>query len=246
LKTELEEWKSSLGGEIEIRFTPSFHEKKPLVDQKLLNLIEKNIQEGFVHIVIMGARDWDDLRRRLAFDCRVIGVNPSAYPPMIPWEEFQALLDEKLKFEAQWCEVIRPADAKGPLFLPVGGFVPENKYRDFWKTCDCYRDPARIQEARDLLKGVYAKYHRSSSGSARYWVDSGDKAFRVDPTRHALYPDQRKGANRFRFCTLVPPGFHYDVVHERGKRFNLIDGKQMSHTNIMRANIDPWGSVRLP
>lgn len=246
LKTQLEEWASSLAPDTQIRFAPSFHEKIPLIEPRVINLLEKNIQDGFVHIVVMGARDWVDLSRQLRFDCRVIGVKPSAYPPHIPWEDFQAVLDEKLSFEARWAEVIRPVDAKGPLFLPVRGFVPENKYREFWQACDCYRDHAQIHEARELLKGVYATHHRSSAGSARYWVDSGDKAFKVDPTKHALYPDQRMGANRFRFCSLVPRGFHYDVVHERGNKFSLIDGKQMYHKGISRANIDPWGSVRLP
>jgi len=69
--------------------------------------------------------------------------------------------------------------------------------------------------------------------------------FKIDQNKHALYPEQRLGGKRFRFCTLVPPGFHYDVVHERGNEFNLI-GRQQTYKNIKRANIDPWGSVRLP
>src|SRR6266404_3726551 len=100
LKTQLEEWVSSLGTGTEIRFAQSFHEKISLIEPRLINLVEKNIQEGFVHIVIMGARDWFDLRRRLGFDCRVIGIKPSVYPPYIPWEDFQAVLDAALRFEA--------------------------------------------------------------------------------------------------------------------------------------------------
>lgn len=246
LKTQLETWASTLANGTEIRFAPSFHEKISLIDSRVINLIKKNIQDGYVHIVVMGAREWVDLRQRFGLDCRVIGVRLSAYPPNIPWEDFQAVLDEKVRFEDQWCEAIRPVDARGPLYLPVGGFLPDNRYRDFWKACDCYKDRSQLHGARELLKGVYARHHRRSGGNPRYWVDSGDKMFKIDPTNHALYPEQRMGANRFRFCSLVPPGFHYDVVHERGNRFNLIDGQHVYHKNISRANIDPWGSVRLP
>jgi hypothetical protein len=243
LKTQLDSWKSKLAGGITAQFVPSFHPKFPLVDESLINRIEANIQDGFVHILVVNDRAWNDLRKRFGLDCRVIAL--SAYPPHISWEDFQAELDEKIGFEYQWCEAIRPVNPKGPLFLPVGGFQPESKYKDFWRACDCYKKSSELSHARDLLTGVYAKHNRRSAGTPRYWVDSGEKMFKIDPNKHALYPEQRSGGKRFRFCALVPPGFHYDVVHERGNEFNLI-GRQQTYKNIRRANIDPWGSVRLP
>jgi hypothetical protein len=231
--------------EISIRLAPSFHETETRLEHRELNQIENNVQEGYVHIILVGVRGWTELKKKYELDCRVIRVSVPAYPPEIGWPEFEATLEKTINFERRWFHDIRPTDARGPLFLPLLGFRPEKKCEGFWDTCNCYGDEGRLTKAKQLLQAVHEKHRRSSQGTGGYWQDIDDRTFSIDPTGHGQYPEQRRGVNRFRFCALVPPGFHYDVVHARNKSFNLI-GKDMTHKKILRANIDSWGSVRLP
>jgi hypothetical protein len=59
---------------------------------------------------------------------------------------------------------------------------------------------------------------------------------------HARTAQERKGTASYRFCFPLPPGFHYDVVHDAGVPFEIeIDGRRES---VLHVNISPFGHVR--
>lgn len=149
-----------------------------------------------------------------------------------------------VQFERRWCDVVKPRDMNHALLLPPPSFEPARTLHDFWRKCDCYGDASQLTGANNILQSVRANHRRSLSGMGSYWVDEKHRKFTIDRAGHARTTEDRQQLRRFRFCYEVLPGFHYDVVHVRGERFSL-NGLQRLHTNIMRGNVDPWGSVRI-
>jgi hypothetical protein len=246
LRPEFDKWVPTVAQDLSVRLLPSSHETIPRIDSSEFHQIQSNIQDGFVHIAIVPSRNQRDAQIRFRFDCRVINLNLSSDCQHITWQEFQDAISESLIYEKKWCTIARPNDTNHPLLLPRPSFEPELSVGDFWRQCDCYREAALLLEANNALQRVKSLHKRIPHGQSSFWEDSRRREFRVDPSRHGLAPEQRRGLKKFRFCFEVPRGFHYDVVHASGARFSLTGREEQVYRDINRANVDPWGTVRIP
>jgi hypothetical protein len=126
--------------------------------------------------------------------------------------------------------------------LPPPSFEPAPQVWDYWTDCDVYRRSEGLTEANNALQAVES-LHRKPSDSGTCWLDVRGRRFQPARHRHGLTPVEPAGGERFRFCFKVPGGFHYDVDHHRSQAFLLYDRFGNAH-KVLRANVDPWGSIR--
>lgn len=242
LESEFYSWAETLMPAIKFRACPLLSKHTPRIYPGDLKDLENIVAEGYVHIALFPCRDWEQVRDRFRFDCRVARLDLPGHLYGINWETVKGALARFLDFETRWCHAIRPRDINHPLLLPPPSFEPATEVRDYWRTCDIYRKNERLTEANNSLQVVVSK-HRKAGGAGTFWLDIRDRRFHVDPTRHGRTPEERAGAEKFRFCFRVPGGFHFDVDHHRGREFWLTDRFGKTH-KVRHANVDPWGSVR--
>ena len=244
LKPDFDAWYTLVQQEVSIRLAPSLSETSPEIGPRELKQVECNVQEGFTHIAVGPVRGWKELRKRFLFDCRLIKLRLPDDFLQLNWSRLKDALVAAVEFERRWRDVVKPGDMNHPLLLPPPSFEPAQDLRDFWQKCDCYGDTSQLTRVNNVLQKVKAVHRRSLHGMGSYWVDEKDRKFSIDRAGHARTIGERQGLRRFRFCYEVLPGFHYDVVHVRGERFSL-KGLEGVHVNIMRGNVDSWGSVRI-
>jgi len=243
LEREFHSWAETLMPAIRFRACPLLSEHTPRISPGDLKNIENNTAGGYVHIAVFPSRDWEQVRDRFRFDCRVARLDLPGDLYGINWETVKGALARFLDFETRWCDAIRPRDLNHPLLLPPPSFEPATEVRDYWRTCEVYQKNERLTAANNALQKVFSLHRKAAEGSAKWWQDARERCFRVDPARHGRTPAERAGADRFRFCFKVPGGFHYDVDHHRGQAFLLYDASGTAH-KVRRANVDPWGSIR--
>jgi hypothetical protein len=231
-------------GTAEIRHSPSDQSERSHFTAAQLR---DNFIAGFYHAALFpmrqGATVDAQLARLGAYDYRLTWLRFQGDVVDADWATIERELQRVVDYEVAWSGAIRPADHNHPLLLPPTAFEPSHECQGYWKTCDCYSDKVKIERARNVLETV-RKTHRAERNGAR-WVDRRDRQFSIDRSAHGRNLDDRSGLPRARFCFTVNAGFHYDVVHSHGRRFTVNGNDGVAHTQIKRANIDPWGAVRV-
>jgi len=242
LQRDFDSWSETLVPSISFRACPLLSEHTPYILPGDIKNIENNAREGFVHIALFRCRDWEQVKDRFRFDCRVTLLELPGHPYGISWPMVEDALAKFLDFENRWCETVRPRDTNHPLLLPPPSFKPAREVGNYWKDCDVYQRNEGLTKANNSLQAVQS-LHRKPSGSGACWRDVDGRRFHPAQHRHALTPAERAGVERFRFCFRVPGGFHFDVDHHRNQAFLLHDIAGNAH-KVLRANVDPWGSIR--
>jgi hypothetical protein len=244
LRPNLDRWAADRQSELQLRVSPSNDEYQPRLQ---LADIEKNIEDGFIHIVVVPTRETRDLVRQQRYRCRTTLLEPEDRALDVGWNEFQSLLTAAFRFERRWCKAVGPSDLAHPLLLPNSSFEPVADLSGFWTYCDCYGTTTLLTNAHNLV-GRFSAIHRQHSNTGSYWLDRAGRSFRVDRSFHGRSERERRGRKPYRFCFEVPPGFHYDVVNDQGATFSIngsatADGNVVRHSNVVRANVTSFGHL---
>jgi len=199
------------------------------------------VGKGSTHIILPAHRDWDEIQRRLQFDCRVHAAR--LWQPLrdVQWADLKEHLQKIVALDEIWLEKVRPADLRHALLLPPTVFRTNKKTDKYWHTCDAYSED-RIARATRLLNTVEIEHRKADAKGGRSWIDQNSRRYRVDPAKHGRTPEDRADEKSYRFCYEIPHGFHYDVADDADRSFSIeIDGRKQSVTHC---NISPWGNIR--
>ncbi len=140
-------------------------------------------------------------------------------------------------FEDEWRSEIRPMDVKAPLMLPERCFVASGPVSDLWhraQVVSISRD--KIPAVRKLAERFTNTHSRSS-----HWIDERGIRFSFDGPRHG---DHVPLARTWKYTFKVPQGFHYDVQHDRGGSFTILDHQHRRWNFKAYTNVDCHGVVR--
>jgi hypothetical protein len=241
LKEESSNWHGALPDGHTFRATPTnSNSMGPFSEPELRELVEA-VSEGFTHIVIPANRDWAEIKRRLQFDCRIHLARLRQPLRDLTWAILQENLHAIAKMDEMWLEKLSPKNVRHALLLPPTVFATTARTSEYWRHCDVYSH-ARFESAQELLSEVERQHRRPDRQGIRSWLDSRNRRFRIDPSKHGRSQSDRKQRKSFRFCWEVPPGFHYDVMDDSEKAFKIdIDGRSVT---LLHCNITPWGNVR--
>ena len=151
--------------------------------------------------------------------------------------EFTSLVAAYLSFEDRWRGIARPT-LNSPLLLPESSFCPKQGHEDIW------RRVARVsKDGNDTLERVHGRV----------------QVFRMDHYQHGAWRDTREvlfkkeeyhgfhmsAAERRKYTLLTPPGFHFNVRHEKGRMFTLPEqGGPVKINAGSYANVDCHGRMR--
>jgi hypothetical protein len=206
-----------------------------------LDELSDGVSDGFTHIVIPASRNWDVIRKRLQFDCRVHIARLRQPLRDLTWEILKDALHAVAAMDEVWLDKFCPRDLRHALLLPPPVFATNRDTDEYWRHCDTY-SPDRFAAAEKLLANVERHHRRPDGQGGRSWLDAGNRRYRFDPARHGRSGVERQNRKSYRFCCEIPTGFHYDVTDDSGKSFKLeIDGRLCTLTHC---NITPWGVVR--
>lgn len=242
LKQESEDWRKAVPDGHNFRATPIYSNELAPLSQSELREIESAVDDGFTHIVLPASRNWGAVKAHFQFDCRVHVARLRNPLRDLTWPILQQALHDMARLDEEWLERFCPTEIRHPLLLPPKFFVTEKATADFWNKCDAY-SRERFAAASGLLEEVERVHRRPDGKGKRNWVDGRGWRYRIDPSMHAPAAKERAGRKSFRFCFEVPPGFHYDVTHDKEGYFRIeIDRRTQS---VKHCNITPWGKVRL-
>jgi len=240
LKEESSNWQQAVPAPHAFRPTPISSNSFDISASELDELV-KAVSEGFTHIVIPGNRDWQEIKRRLQFDCRIHLAKLREPIRDLKWPILQKSLHAVAQMDEVWLKRLSPTDLRHPLLLPPPVFATNRQTAEYWRHCDVYTQE-RFPSAERLLGEVKKHHWRPDKQRDWSWLDSANRRYRIDPSRHGLSQTDRAGAKSYRFCFEIPAGFHYDVTHDSARTLNIpIDGR----TQIVdHCNVTPWGNVR--
>lgn len=241
LKEESANWHEAVLAPHSFRATPiSSNSFGPFSEPELAGLIQA-VGEGFTHIVIPGNRDWQEVKRRLQFDCRIHLAKLREPIRDLTWNILREQLNAIARLDEAWLSRLSPVDVRHPLLLPPLVFATHRETAEYWRHCDAYSQE-KFASAEQLLVEVEKHHRRPDKCGGRSWLDSRNRRFRIDPAKHGFSKADRTGAKSYRFCFEIPAGFHYDVTDDSGRTFRIqIDGCARIVTHC---NITPWGKVR--
>ena len=141
-------------------------------------------------------------------------------------------IEQRLRLEETWREDVRPSHHRHALILPRGTFA---SCRDPWTTAQRAVKERTISRARSEIE-AFARRHRHQG----YWRDERELLFDSHGPEHGQAPLVR----RWKFTYQLSPGFHFDVRHEHGRRFTLVDADGVSQSFRTYSNVDAHGHVR--
>ena len=147
-------------------------------------------------------------------------------------DEWWLDIEEKLQLEETWREGVRPSNRRHALILPRGTFASE---RDPWTTAqraETEREVARAQGEID----AFGEDHRYRG----LWRDQDALLFDPGGPEHGRASQSR----RWKFTYQLSPDFHFDVRHEGGRRFTVVDANGEAQSFREYTNIDSHGYVR--
>ena len=241
LKQESLDWADAVPHGHEFRATPSDSNEKGVFKQGELDELFKAVGEGFTHVVLPANRNWNSIRNRLEFDCRIHLARLRQPLRDLTWDILKEALHSIAAMDEEWLDKFCPKDLRHPLLLPPPVFATNNETAQYWRYCDSY-STAQFPAAEKLLKDVDRHHRRTDGQGSRSWLDARNRRYRFDPARHARSQADRDKVKSFRFCYEIPAGFHYDMTEDAGTAFKIdIDGR--SHT-LTHCNVTPWGLLR--
>lgn len=169
--------------------------------------------------------------KAVRFRHRLIWLDHSClYPPST--DEWWLEIEERLRLEDGWRRRIRPTSHHHALILPSRTFQSS---LDPWTTAqraETERACARAQAEIDAFGGG----HRYQGK----WRDHRSLLFDSGGANHGNAPEDR----RWKFTFQLPSGFHFDVTHERGQQFSLVDAGGRRHRFRKYTNVDAHGHIR--
>jgi hypothetical protein len=241
LKEESSNWLDVLPPGHMFRGTPIFSNSLGTFSEPELRELADGVGDGFTHIVIPASRDWQEIKRRFHYDCRIHLSRLREPLRDLTWPILQECLHNVVKMDEVWLQKLSPKDLRHALLLPPFVFATNTTTSEYWRHCDIY-SAERFASAEQLLKEV-EKHHRRPDGQGiRAWIDDRNRRFRMDPSKHGRSSADRGQRKSFRFCYEVPPGFHYDVTDDGGNSFKIvIDGRPQT---LLHCNVTPWGQIR--
>ena len=147
-------------------------------------------------------------------------------------DEWWTQIKEKLLVEDSWRESVRPPDRRHALILPRGTFASR---RDPWTTAQRAETPRAVDRAQSEINTFEEAYRRQGR-----WRDEHGQLFDSGGPEHGVAPENR----RWKFTYHLSPGFHFDVQHEAGREFTVIDANGDDHSFREYTNVDSHGYVR--
>lgn len=147
-------------------------------------------------------------------------------------DEWWAQIEEKLQIEETWRESVRPPERRHALILPRGIFASR---RDPWTTAQRAETPRAVARAHDEIDS-FEEAHRDHGR----WRDESGVLFDSGGAEHGVVPENR----RWKFTYRLSPGFHFDVRHEAGRRFTVVDANGERQSFREYTNVDSHGHVR--
>ena len=140
---------------------------------------------------------------------------PRELSPQYGTAQFRTAVDRVLEFEESWRGRVRP-EIDSPLLLPETAFKAEQSVKDVWSRA------RKVDQQRDRLDAVektinrFRDRHRKRDG----WHDNNRLVFeRGTPHGGHALPGWRKR----KLTRQLPPGFHFDVKHERSGPFQVFE-----------------------
>jgi hypothetical protein len=241
LKEESCNWKDAVPLGHGFRATPSASNSLGKFSESELQEVVHGVGDGFTHIVIPANRDWQEIKKRLQFDCRIHLARLREPLRDLTWEILRESLHNITKMDERWLDRLSPKDLRHALLLPPTIFATNKATAEYWHRCDVYATE-RFESAVQLLATVEQHHRRPDDTGIRSWLDNRSRRYRFDPSSHARSHSDRTRRKAFRFCYEIPPGFHYDVTDNSGRSFKIdIDGRSIT---VAHCNVTPWGHVR--
>ena len=196
---------------------------------------ETSTHDG-VHLFVVH----DGRRARFKEDLRSKCYRVVWFPPTVARRygqpEFDKELGDLLAFESAWRTHVRPS-VDSPLLLPEGQFATDGSTKDMWG-----RVYGVAQKKDDL--GAVAKTvsrFRRRHHHQRGWRDTAALVF-VSQERHGTHGLCAWRRRKFTFA--LPEGFHFNVAHEQGRRFELASAGGARASYSSHANVDAYGYMR--
>ena len=150
-------------------------------------------------------------------------------------DTYVELVARIIRFESDWRGQIRPQSTTSPLILPEPTFTPKRGLELLWRRAKALSlSHDTIDRVERLVREFRSKHYRNGA-----WNDQRELVFSVG-TGHG-----RAGRpERWKFTSLVPEGFHYDVKHSRGIGFAITDATQETRRFHSYTNVDCHGNCR--
>jgi len=240
LKNESRDWIDAVPTSHEFRSTPILSNELGVVSSSEIDELAKAVGEGFNHLVLAGVREWKKVYSRLHFDCRIHLAQIGEPLRDLKWPRLQEHLHAVVAMDEVWLRRLSPTDLRHALLLPPTVFETNRDTADFWRQCDVYRQEL-FASGEQLLAEVERHHRRHDAKGVKSWLDSGNRRYRFDHSKHGSSQADRAGAKSYRFCFEIPSGFHYDVVDDSGRAFKIaINGRSQW---VSHCNVTPWGRV---
>jgi len=241
LKQESENWRDAVPDGHIFRATPSSsNQMGPFSEPELRELLQ-TVSEGFTHIVLPGSRNWQEVRDRWRFDCRIHLARLREPVKDLTWPILREHLRAVVLMDELWLSRLSPHDLRHALLLPPAVFATNRETAEYWRYCDAYSKDV-FTSAEQLLAKVEEHHRHPDPQGGRSWLDARGRRFRIDQARHGRSEADRAGMRSFRFCFEMPAGFHYDVSDDIGRTINVdIDGHMRA---VSHFNVTPWGKLR--
>lgn len=136
LKAESGNWAGAVPEGHEFRSTPiDSNEKGPFTPAELDGLL-KSVSEGFTHVVLPANRNWDLVRKRLQFDCRIHLARLRQPLRDLTCEILKEALHAIAAMDEEWLVKFCPKDLGDPLLLPTPVFATFRETAEIWRHCD--------------------------------------------------------------------------------------------------------------
>ena len=226
----------------DVRTIPSLHPRKcdfGGISKRVFDALDKaeTSNHDGVHLFVAHDGCCDQFNSDLRSKCYRVVWLPPAIAKQYGQPEFDDELGNLLDFECSWRTRVRPS-VDSPLLLPEGQFAAENSTKDMWgRVYNVSQGKDDLGAVAETIARFRRRHHRKRGG----WCDTSALVF----TKQAPHGSHGLPTWRHRkFTFALPKGFHFDVVHEGGRQFELTDADGTSKSYSSHANIDAHGYAR--
>ena len=220
-----------------IRVIPSESEHRhdlKWIWKKVMCEVDRSDHDG-VHLLLAHPRESERLDFKELEDrsYRAVWLSTDLYR-QYGQPAFSDAINRLLDFEDEWRSRIRPS-INSPLLLPEGAFRAARHASDIWQRA---RSAHGRRDSIAHVANAISRF-RQEYRSGGHWIDEQELAFRHGSPHASHIPCWRK---RKLTCN-IPVGFHFDVRHERRRRFRL-KGREGWREFANYTNVDPHGFIR--
>jgi hypothetical protein len=155
-------------------------------------------------------------------------------------EELQRATQE----EIEWRHSMHPIRKSSPLALPRCGFRASRSVENIWATCESFnKQVGYFPKLSAQLRRFEEEHHKNwDRHQGKFFIDSDRRVWKDDGPYHGDAPFPRD----WKYSSVLPEGFHFDVQHEQWKGFDYHDrvGKKKSVAATRHCNVDAHGYLR--